>query len=417
MKSPSIIFNLKYFTHNDNSSENDFYRCKNSHNIVSYVSRENSNENITEEEQNIIKNFVEISGKSEYDITDYASKRKGSQGIFSSSGTLTDGEVSAIKKKLSTTKATIYSSVISFSSEFGESFLTTSEEGRELINSNLSKLFTNSEIDVNNINWFGAVHTNTAHHHIHFFFWEKEPQRIDAKGNKTFSRKNNLKKCDIEEFKASILNTIKNKKIDYFSMRDEVRSGAVNALKNNYLLFEYFAKSCSDIIEGDNYQYGRLSREQQRKIDKFVKQILAIDKSVENKYKNYKQKLRDTHLDYLALYKENNSKFIPNSVKNFYSSRITDLNTRLGNDFLKMLKKYIAHNQPEKEILDTKIGKPEYHSLKKPFIRKSSSLGTELLIDFVKSADAEVSTQLISIEEFVREKLEKGETIIYEQDE
>ena len=414
---PRIIFNIKYFTADNDSKANSFYRCSGSHNIVSYLTRDSAQDSLSEADREIVSQMVEISHAPTYDILDYATTRKGSQGGFNHEGVLDKEGTEKIKEKLATTKATIYSTVISFAKDFGSDFLTTSEEGREIIETNIEELFKGTQLDINNIDYFAAVHTNTEHHHIHFIFWEKEPTNIDAKGNKCFAKKNNIPKSNIEMFKASILKNASQYKATYFTLRDEVRDGTVAAIRSNHLLFEHYADLCRDIIENGNFQYGRLTTDQQRRVSKIVKQIISGDPSCDKKYKDYKKALRETQLDYIRMIKENGGKVIPKPIADFYSSRVKDLDSRLVNSFLKILKRYSDQTAANKESLGLKnlVGKESYMPKKKLHTKRTRGLATELIRDFIKLAETDVALAQKSKEEYQREKLEKGESLIYDE--
>ena len=186
----------------------------------------------------------------------------------------------------------------------------------------------------------------------------------------------------------------------------------------DYLALSYYAAQCEDIIKAGKFQYGRLDKTQQRKVDKIVKQIISSDKNLTVKYNDYKALLRNTHLDYIRLLKENGSRIIPDNIANFYSSRITDLNTRLANEFLKTLKSYSMKSRITYEALHlnnpNKIGTPSYMPAKKNYTRQTAPIATTLLADYIKLAESDVTSHRQSLEEFKREKVLKGETVIFE---
>ena len=413
-----IVFNLKYFPAGESSTANDFYRCAGSHNIINYLTRDSAQDNLSAEDQAVISQMVELSHAPAYDILDYATTRKGSQGGFNHEGVLDKEGTEKIKEKLATTKATIYSSVISFSQDFGKDFLTTSEEGREIIEANIGELFKGTQFDINNIDYFAAVHTNTEHHHIHFIFWEKTPTRINAKGKKCFAKKHNIPKANISMFKASILKNVSQYKATHFTLRDEVRNGVVEAIRSNYLLFEHYADLCRDIVEKGNFQYGRLTTDQQTRVSKIVKQIILGDPSCSKKYKDYKKALQDTQLDYIRMIKENAGKAIPKPIAEFYSSRIKDLDSRLANSFLKILKSYSDQAAKTKEQvgLNAVAGKKDgYMPKKKLYTKRMKSIASELMRDLIKLTETDIALAQKSKEEYQREKLEKGESLIYDE--
>lgn len=465
MNNPSIVFSIKYFKYDDTSDANNFYRCKNSRNIINYLSRENSGNDYSEKELDLINNLVELTNETEKNILNYLKDRKGSSGLFSKSGL---DDVKTVKQKLSKTQATIYSSVTSFSADYGNKFLTTPEEGRQIIADHLPVLLKDTEFDFENIDWCGAVHTNTAHHHIHLLFWEKSPQTIDSSGNLCYSKKNTLPKENITLYKSSIVKSLKSYAMDYLSLRDEIRDGALNTIKSNSALFNQLESNCADIIEKGNFQYGRLTRDQQRRVDKHIKQVINNDKNLEVKYSDYKKNLYNSQLDYISLVRENGAKTIPTSISGFYSDRVRELHTRCANAFLKMLKEYtIANNffaskynikeKQSRAYMSAGGYRSEYSTAKKMMARDSEPVYGKLLADFIKTtsvgietdttlikninssiktgsaptnldpraiqlikniiniaANADVELNKKTIEQYKFEKERKGETVIYE---
>lgn len=418
MKTPSVIFNLKYFTFKDTSSVNSFYRCKNSKNILAYISRDSAHDNLSDEDKRIIDGFVELSETSGADILDYATQRPGSHGAFSLNGDLSEDDIKNFKEKMAATKATIYASVISFSTEFGPNFLTSNQEGQAILKENVRHLFKNTALDNGNFEAIAAVHTNKEHHHIHFIFFEKEPTLLNSRGHLSYSKKNALPKDNIELFKSSILNFVNGKKIDYFSLRDEIRTGVVHSLKSSQLLMDYAVSNCSDIISKNVFQYGRLSAENKRVVDKLIKEIIKSDPKTNKIYTDYKSKLRATHLDYISMIKENGGKELPLAVKNFYSSRIKELDSRLGNAFLKVLQNYSSetrkfkkeHNMSASAASSLKFNNP----LKKQYNRFASMYAQQLLQGFLSDVASEGLRRYQTLEEFKKEKLLKGETVVFD---
>ena len=430
MENPSIIFNLKYYTAKDTSSANNFYRCKAGRNIIEYLSRETANDNLSAQDRELIRAYVELTNKKEKDILDYEHHRKGSQGMFTPNGVIkTKDELNELKKKLSSTNSTLWSGVVSFSQDFGPNFLTSSEEGLDIIQQHLKTLLKDSQLDIDNVDFSGAVHTNTAHHHIHLLFWEKEPTNIDSKGNPCFAKKSSLPNDNITLFKSSILKDINENKMDYFSLRDTIRLGAVNAMKNNKSLFEHFASNSEDILKAGHFQYARLTKVQQRRVDQLVQQALSLDKNVEAQYYEYKNKLQASQLDYTALILKNGGQTVPKNVENFYSSRINELHKRIGNNFLQRLKYY--KRQKEKEAAKKNLDKKKqaasrsragrnntnaYSAVGKQIGRNLTTIATTLLNDFLTSARGDIITHQESLEQFKQEKIARGESVIYEKD-
>lgn len=344
-KSPDIIFNLKGFTYRSASDGNAFVRCKNSFNIVDYLNRKEAtikNAEITASDI-LMDESLEVMG--DWNIASYAANRKGSAGAFTlDKDKLDKNDLRQIMKELRTTRSTVWTGVLSFTPQLAKQFCNSREQAQKIVKENLSKLFENSKLDFANIKVFGAYHVNTQHPHIHLVFWEKQPTRLSSKGKLTYNYNHPTKKpflpaeC-LSNFKFAVAKSLNENKLDFWSLRDKIRTAVRDDLNDtnhiNFLSSMY--DKDKDIIEKAGKQYGRLSADEKRKIDKSVMEFINRNPKIKKTYDTYTALLMQTHLQNIKLLKSNNMK-VPERTKQFYDSRISELRARLGNEYLKNMK-------------------------------------------------------------------------------
>lgn len=413
--SPSIIFNCAFCPPEIASEQNDFYRCKSNLNILRYMDRSGASDKMSDEDIARVRSFVEDTDATGGSIIGYADKRQGSTGIFSKDPADTPETLS---KKLKKTGSIIWHSVLSFTPEISTKFCANKQDAEKLLRANFPYFFKNSPLDYDNIDWFAAYHTNTDNRHIHIVFWEKSPQIIDKNGKKKYLKKGVLPTENFDNFKAKISHYFTNHKLDYFSVRDEIRQGVSFVLKNDKNTFNSLLRRTTSIVADGHYQYARLNPEQRKVIDQFVQLIIRNNPGLSEQYQKYKSRLADTQALYIKLYTDNNIKSIPSSVTNFYSTREAELNTRLGNALLKQLKSFATQKTEIEKSVGYINGQWSSESKLSPKSRKAvaskeiSSLASSAMRLFLSEAAPTIAGHLQSDEEFRRQmKLEGKETI------
>lgn len=350
--SPNIIFNLSGFVYGSKSEKNDFIRCKNSFNIIEYLNRKSAMQksDIVENNEILMDESLEVKG--DWNIASYAAHRKGSAGAFSLNKTKLEKEdLKEIKKQLRTTKSTVWTSVLSFTPMEAKDFCNSVEQAQSIIKKHLPKLLEGSMLDINNVTGFGAFHVNTAHPHIHFVFWEKTPQRINSKGKITYNYNNPTQKpylpkeC-LSNFKFSVAKDISNIRQNFWAFRDIIRQN----VKENFSDKAYFNLLTSlldkdkDIVNKTGKQYGRLSALEKKQIDKSVDALINANPKTKKVFDLYTKLLMQVHLQNIKILNDNKMP-VPERTKLFYDSRIKELRSRLGNEYLANMKKFAeAHN-------------------------------------------------------------------------
>lgn len=76
--------------------------------------------------------------------------------------------------------------LISFRTEFGESYCRDYEQAYSFCKSELPKFFRRAGLNPDNIVWYAGLHENTENKHIHISFFEKEPTYFANGGKLTF---------------------------------------------------------------------------------------------------------------------------------------------------------------------------------------------------------------------------------------
>lgn len=345
--SPNIIFNLKGFNYRDTSKQNAFARCKSSFNLVDYLARKEAmlkNSEIVDSDILMEESF-EVAG--DWNIAKYAAMRKGSAGAFNLDKTKLDKkDLQEIQKQLRTTKSTVWTGVLSFTPMVAKEFCNNIEQAQKLLQDNLPKLFEGSQLDFENMRMFAAYHVNTQHPHLHIVFWEKEATRLNSKGRLTFNYNNPTKKpylpkeC-LSNFKFGIAQACSNSNLDFLKLRDEIRNSVKDDFSNRSylnLLAQLYEKDKA-IIGRAGKQFGRLTAAEQKQVNKSVDALINCNPNTKKTFDLYKALLMQTHLQNIKLLNDNNMP-VPERTKKFYDTRINELRTRLGNEYLKNMKEF-----------------------------------------------------------------------------
>ncbi len=424
--SPDIIFNLKGFVYGNTSKENSFVRCKNSFNIVDYLARKDAaikNSTIVSSDV-LMDESLEVMG--DWNIASYAANRKGSAGAFTLDKSKLDKEdLRQIMKELRTTRSTVWTSVLSFTPQLAKQFCNSREQAQTILKENLPKLFEGSKLDFDNLRVLAAYHVNTQHPHLHVVFWEKEPTRLSSKGKLTYNynhptKKPYLPKECLSNFKFSLAQTFNKNKLDFWSLRDKIRTAVRDDLKNvdhiNFLSSMY--EQDKDIIENAGKQYGRLSASEKRRIDKSVMEFINRNPQTRKIYELYTSLLMQAHMQNIQILKDNHMP-VPERTKNFYDSRMTELRARLGNEYIKNMKFFgethtaYRHNRssllrPPNQCSSSSFMR-SIRSLKKPLHQSTSAI----LSKFEKAVKDSVIVFKNNLDRYFAELRATGVDLIY----
>ena len=167
----NIFLKCRYYKHNSQYKENDrnlkhreFVSCKNSYSYLNYVQ-------------------TGASEKVPKDYEQYIGNKEKSCGVFNEKGLLSEEERKELRRQLQNTESVIWDIVISFRTEFGDSYCRDYEQAYNFLIKELPKFFKRCGLNGSNIVWYAGLHENTENKHIHLSFFEKEPKYF-ANGGK-----------------------------------------------------------------------------------------------------------------------------------------------------------------------------------------------------------------------------------------
>lgn len=434
-KSPNIIFNLKGFVYGRESDENAFVRCQNKFDIVGYNSRESalSKSKDVKNSELLNREYLEVKGdissqKESGNIVGYASQRKGSAGSFNKDKFLDKTDLKNIRKELRKTKSTVWTGVISFTPIMAQTACNSAEEAQKLVRDYLPALCKGSNLDFDNLNYFGSFHVNTDNPHIHIVFWEKEPTRIDSLGrlNYNYNNKNSNGLLPVESlrnFKFELNKGFSDLNYDFLSLRDDVRSGMRdNILKNaDSTILKMLFEQNRSILTSDKLQYARFTAREREQIDKGVQTLIQNNPKLEKTYNTYIKMLMEAQAQTVKLFEDNHMK-PPERATKFYDTRAQELKGRLGNEFLKSMrswgKLYKRYDRERANIVNSYRGDNSTACMRHVRLAKSPfrSDSSAILRALERSLEQETQTVHNNLKSYYDELRKNGVTLIYDED-
>ena len=117
------------------------------------------------------------------DYEQYIGNREKSCGVFNEKGLLSKEQRKELRHQLQNTESVIWDIVISFRTEFGDSYCRDYEQAYNFLIKELPKFFKKCGLNSSNIVWYAGLHENTENKHIHLSFFEREPKYF-ANGGK-----------------------------------------------------------------------------------------------------------------------------------------------------------------------------------------------------------------------------------------
>lgn len=339
--SPNIMLNLEF---SQPGKERDgFFRCMDKNwNSVRYNARPSAADNRTDEE--IAKAAAQLTlTKTPENEVEVESQKNGYSGIFTADcKNLTKSDLDELIEKQQSAKGIIWPCVVSFADWYGKEYVPDRSTAYEIINESLPKLFEKSQLDFSNIMWWGAFHTNTQNNHIHLHFWEKEPLRINSKGEPVYVSKGMLPQKNINAFKFSVGRYIaKDLAPQLYPVRDSIRNAARSIFQDSNKILSAFGDQIAEIKANGHFQFARLDREQKKSVMKATKSLINSDSELAKTYRDYKGALKDVQAAYIKIYTDSNIP-VADSAKTYYSRKSTELDERLANEFLKAIKHFKA---------------------------------------------------------------------------
>ena len=173
-----LVKNKKLF--DKYAGKRDYYSCSNSGNYLSYIEK----------------------GTKEKDYISYSADENKSKGIFNKDGLLSKEQVKDLKDRLRAAESPIWHGLISFEEVFGKEHCGTYEQAYELMRTQFAKFLKNAKFNVDNIEWFAGLHTNTELRHIHFSFYEKDSQKKKYNQDGLYYSKGKINQFSINRLKS-----------------------------------------------------------------------------------------------------------------------------------------------------------------------------------------------------------------------
>lgn len=377
MSAPNIIFSLEYnlyykpnsrpaFAYNRNGElinlqkRSDFVRCKSSDgSLFDYLTRADATDKYDINTIKMIEGMTEHTGATKGNILNYASERPGSTGAFNQDGDISKDKAAAIKKELHNTQSIVWTGILSFEELYGNKYCKNKKDAAELLGHTLKDLFKHTPLRYENISWFAAMHTNTDNAHVHICFWEKEPVFTKKGGQELqYSTRGKISELAINDFKFSVANHFEEQKLDFHTLRDNIRNTFKTSLKENKEYANELLGLQKAIRVGNTYQYAKLPAELQMRIKKFAHNVIENSPQLKEKKSAYFNDLQRIQQRYLDLCKRNEMKPTA-AIKEFVNTRVNEFYLKIGNDICKTIKEIDRGFQAEARQKERNIFTPE----------------------------------------------------------
>ncbi len=292
IKNSRIVVKTKFI---DSTNENrSFYDCSASYNWANYVTRDHGSTN------ELTFNIIDSKGNKL--------------------------NINQIKEKLSYLTASqtlIWDNLISFRGDEKIFNIFNEEDSFKFIKKSIEG-FNDNKLNFNNIDYLTCYHDDTEHRHIHFLFWQKQPEFLNYKGEKEFLKKGKISIDNLNNFKELGEKWLIENYYRIYNYRDEIIN-SINCSDDNILNFKLknLSLKLNKVI---NYNSKNLDNNLKRSIDNIANYLLTNNKN-NSLFNDFKIKLQEREE---LLNKTNNSKFL-----NYSEKIIKDLYSRIGNKIIK----------------------------------------------------------------------------------
>ncbi|MCM1441354.1 MAG: relaxase MobL [Roseburia sp.] len=149
----------------------------------------------------------------------YFTREGTNTGLFNMDGAIDEQKKNELKARLKDTESTIWHGFISFDDETSRGF-TNQENCVKFMNQTFGAFLERAGFKKSNIELYCSLHEDTAHRHIHFAFFEKEPLRLDKNGNLGFTRKGKISPVVIDNYLVSANMHLSEHGAEYYTARD-----------------------------------------------------------------------------------------------------------------------------------------------------------------------------------------------------
>ena len=217
-------------------------------------------------------------------------------GLFGLDKIYTSDDLTKLKEELKNTKSIIWHGFISFDQETSK-YITTLEQAQKFMHQTFGSFLQRSHLKKDNIVVGASLHVDRPnHHHIHFFFYEKEPKRRDKNGVLGYTKKGTFSQECIDEFVVSMNMRLDEEFNDYYIARDEaitslkVAKGKIlTQPKHDVVVSDALSKLAKKLPKQGRLQYNAENMKELRTdIDNIVQLLLVTD---QNAYETNKKTL------------------------------------------------------------------------------------------------------------------------------
>ncbi len=340
-KTPNILIRTRFYPPKPNTKntlhwakKRAFYTCNTYYNVIDYLSRESATAtNLSEDEKKIVQELQKevINDK---DILNYLGERNGSSGLFSKNGIISKNEINNIKEEMRKTNSIIWEGVISFETEYGKENCNTCEQAISLMQKAMPSFLKHSHLNYENIEWYGAFHTNTENYHIQFVMYEKTPQHLKKSGDLSFTNKGQIAKHNFDNAKLCIEKELLFEKDISFQKRNEIKSSFSKALwtqKREVLFLDDLQDLANQIPSTGRLGYDSENMKFLKPlIDRITTKLIQNSPELKKQYFDYKKYLSERKKKLENIYSNNNIKK-SDKLDKYILDRIDDLRIKLGN--------------------------------------------------------------------------------------
>lgn len=317
-KSPGVIFTQSFVQSNSTATAFSGY--------IDYMNRPQAFNKEKFQDDTLYKNYL-----------GYMNKEEKTDGLFDvNSDHLDDSKITEYKNLYDESQAKdcpMYQGVISFDNDFLRKYgLMVGEESldknrlKHIARQGMTAMLEASHLDITNVIWTAAIHTNTDNIHIHFSYIEKE------KVNRRFD------KIEVEAFdklKSKVANSIVgDEKIKEIS--DIYRKTLIPALRQKMQARNSpMEKLLTQLPSNIPWEYNRESFAPFRQIvNDCIDEMIKSDPQTTSDFQKFNAALDSYSTDLTSVYGQGNRQLWQNYKKN----KLNDFYARAGNSLLKALK-------------------------------------------------------------------------------
>lgn len=186
----------------------------------------------------------------------YFTREGTNTGLFNMDGFIDEEKKSELKERLKNTKSTIWHGFISFDDDASRGF-TNQANCIKFMKQTFGGFLERAGFKKSNIELYCSLHEDTAHRHIHFAFFEKEPIRLNKNGELGFTRKGKISPVAIDNYLVSANMHLSEHGAEYYTARDKAIN-EMNRLRETKSRTGFIDGRASTATLMVNYEINRL---------------------------------------------------------------------------------------------------------------------------------------------------------------